>query len=64
MLSQMGHILVAVADSMMVGRLGTVPLASVSLANSVFSVIMLFGLGVSYGMTPLIASADGANDKR
>ncbi|SMD32850.1 multidrug resistance protein, MATE family [Reichenbachiella faecimaris] len=64
MLSQMGHILVSVADSMMVGRLGTVPLASVSLANSVFSVIMLFGLGVSYGMTPLIASADGANDKR
>lgn len=64
MLSQMGHILVAVADSMMVGRLGTVPLASVSLANSVFSVIMLFGLGVSYGMTPLVASADGANDKR
>lgn len=64
MLSQMGHILVAVADSMMVGRLGTVPLASVSLANSVFSVIMLFGIGVSYGMTPLIAAADGANDKR
>lgn len=64
MLSQMGHILVAVADSMMVGRLGAVPLASVSLANSVFSVIMLFGIGVSYGMTPLIASSDGANDKR
>lgn len=64
MLSQMGHILVSVADSMMVGRLGAVPLASVSLANSVFSVIMLFGIGVSYGMTPLIASADGANDKR
>ena len=64
MLSQMGHILVAVADSMMVGRLGTVPLASVSLANSVFSIIMLFGIGVSYGMTPLVAAADGANDKR
>lgn len=64
MLSQMGHILVAVADSMMVGRLGTVPLASVSFANSVFSIIMLFGIGVSYGMTPLVASADGANDKR
>ena len=60
----MGHILVSVADSMMVGRLGTIPLASVSLANSVFSVIMLFGLGVSYGMTPLIAASDGANDKR
>ncbi|MEO9967311.1 MAG: MATE family efflux transporter [Reichenbachiella sp.] len=64
MLSQMGHILVSVADSMMVGRLGTVPLASVSFANSVFSIIMLFGIGVSYGMTPLVAAADGANDKR
>lgn len=64
MLSQMGHVLVGVADSMMVGRLGTVPLASVSLANSVCSVILLFGIGVSYGMTPLIAAADGANDKR
>lgn len=60
----MGHVLVGVADSMMVGRLGTVPLASVSLANSVCSVILLFGIGVSYGMTPLIAAADGANDKR
>lgn len=64
MLSQMGHILVAVADSMMVGRLGTVPLASVSFANSIFSIVMLFGIGVSYGITPLVAAADGANDKR
>lgn len=64
MLSQIGHILVTVADSMMVGRLGAQPLASVSFANSVITVIMLFGLGVSYGMTPLVAVADGANDKK
>ena len=60
----MGHILVTVADSMMVGRLGAGPLAAVSLANSVVTVIMLFGLGISYGMTPLVAVADGANDKK
>lgn len=64
MLSQMGHILVSVADSMMVGRLGAIPLASVALANSLITVIMLFGLGVSYGMTPLVASSDGASDIR
>jgi MATE family multidrug resistance protein len=64
MLSQVGHILVVVADSMMVGHLGAVPLAAVSLASSVVSVVMLFGLGISYGMTPLVAVADGANDKR
>ena len=63
MLSQTGHILVSVSDSVMVGRLGTIPLASVSLANSVLSVIMLFGIGVSYGMTPLVAHADGAQDE-
>ncbi len=63
MLSQMGHILVSVSDSIMVGRLGAIPLASVSLALSIFSVIMLFGIGVSYGMTPLVAQADGAGDK-
>ncbi len=63
MMSQMGHILVSVSDSVMVGRLGAIPLASVSLALSIFSVIMLFGIGVSYGMTPLVAQADGENDK-
>jgi len=62
MLSQMGHIMVSLADSIMVGQLGVVPLASVSLAISVFGVIMLFGIGVSYGMTPLVAAADGADD--
>ncbi|MFY0625969.1 MAG: MATE family efflux transporter [Reichenbachiella sp.] len=64
MLSQVGHMMVGVADSIMVGQLGTVPLAAVSLGNSVFSVVMLFGIGVSYGMTPLIARADGGNDKK
>lgn len=63
MLSQMGHIFVSLADSIMVGRLGAVPLASVSLAISIFSVILLFGIGITYGITPLIASADGQDDQ-
>lgn len=63
MLSQTGHILVSVSDSVMVGQLGTIPLASVSLAMSIFSMVLLFGIGVSYGMTPLVAQADGEEDK-
>jgi MATE family multidrug resistance protein len=59
MLSHLGHIAVGVADSMMVGQLGAVPLASVSLANSIFILALMFGIGVSYGLTPLVASADG-----
>lgn len=59
MLSQLGHILVGVADSIMVGKLGAQPLAAVSLANSIFSVVLMFGIGVSIAVTPLVATADG-----
>ncbi|WOK05043.1 MATE family efflux transporter [Imperialibacter roseus] len=59
MLSQLGHISVSVADSVMVGQIGALPLAAASLGNSLFAVFMLFGIGVSYGITPLVASAYG-----
>lgn len=59
MLSHLGHIAVGVADSMMVGQLGAIPLAAVSLANSIFVLALMFGIGVSYGITPLVAAADG-----
>lgn len=59
MLSQLGQVLVGVADSMMVGRLGAVPLAAASLGNSIFTVVMMFGIGISMAITPLVAAADG-----
>ncbi len=62
-LSQLGHIMVSVADSMMVGRVGVVPLGGASLANMVVSILITFGIGISYGVTPLVAAADGANNK-
>ncbi|MFP4505183.1 MAG: MATE family efflux transporter [Cyclobacteriaceae bacterium] len=61
-LSQLGHITVGVADSVMVGELGTEPLAAVSLANSIFSLVLMFGIGVSMAITPLVAAADGEGD--
>ena len=62
MLSQLGHILVGIADSIMVGRAGTELLAAASLANSIFHVLLMFGIGLSYGITPLVAQADGEGD--
>ena len=62
MLSQLGQVLVGVADSLMVGHLGAEPLAAASLANVIFYVIMVFGLGVSLAVTPLVAAADGEKD--
>ena len=56
---QIGHIAASVADSMMVGALGTIPLAAVSLASSIASVPLAFGIGMGYGLTPMVAHAMG-----
>ncbi len=62
MLSQLGHIMVGIADSIMVGQIGPVPLAAASFANNFLGVFLMFGIGLSYGITPLVAQADGQAD--
>ena len=42
---------------MMVGHVGTSELAASSFANSVFMIGMFFGMGITFGITPLIGSA-------
>jgi MATE family multidrug resistance protein len=59
MLSQLGHVMMGVADNVMVGHLGARELAAAGLANVAFNVLLLFGIGVSYAITPLVATADG-----
>lgn len=61
MLSMLGQVMTGVADSVMVGWTGAVPLAASSFANIFFSIPLFFGVGVSYAITPLIAQANGAN---
>ena len=61
--SQLGHTMVNMADSIIVGHFaGTVQLAAVSLVNSIFMLILVLGLGISYGLTPLIAKMNGAKN--
>jgi multidrug resistance protein, MATE family len=62
MLSQLGHVMMGVVDSIMVGHVNAVSLAAASLANIAFNILMLFGIGVSYAITPLVAEADGKRD--
>lgn len=63
MIGQLGHITVSVADSVMVGQLGTFELAAAALANSLFSIFMVFGIGMAFGITPLVANAAGRGGK-
>lgn len=57
MLSQAGQVLVQQIDNMMVGRVGTTELAAASFANSVFIIGMVFGMGFTFGLTPLAGHA-------
>jgi len=61
-LSQLGHIMVGVVDTAMVGQIGTVQQAAVALSNSLYTLVLVFGLGVSYGITPLVAAADSSKN--
>ncbi|MBA3706686.1 MAG: MATE family efflux transporter, partial [Bacteroidetes bacterium] len=61
-LSQFGHIMVGVVDTAMVGQIGTIEQAAVALANSLYTLVLVFGLGISFGVTPLVAAADSSKD--
>lgn len=64
MFSNLGHVMMGVVDNIMVGHLGATSLAAAGLAFVAFNVLMLFGIGVSYAITPLVAAADGEGDTR
>ncbi|NEU06872.1 MATE family efflux transporter [Flavihumibacter sp. R14] len=62
-ISQLGHTLVHTADSVIIGHfVGTVALAAVSLVNSIFTIVLVIGIGISYGLTPLIAQENGKKE--
>ena len=63
-LTQAGQMTVQLIDNAMVGRFGTAALAASSFANNVYIVLMLLGLGIFLGVTPLVGHARGANDDR
>ncbi|MBQ4127175.1 MAG: MATE family efflux transporter [Alistipes sp.] len=56
-LSQVGQITVQLADTAMVGRYGgddPVPLAAVSYATSLFFIVFVTVMGLTFGLTPLV----------
>ncbi len=63
-IGQLGHIMVSVADTMMVGRVGVIPLAAATFAGTFYHVLMLFGIGVSYAVTPLVAATKVGDQPR
>ncbi len=56
---QLGIITMGVVDNAMVGRIGYYPLAASALANGIFFLIFVVGMGVTYAVSPLVANALG-----
>jgi multidrug resistance protein, MATE family len=59
MLSNLGHVFMGITDNIFVGHIDAKSLAAAGLATVIFNVLLLFGIGVSYAITPLVASALG-----
>ncbi len=59
-IGQVGQLTMSVADNVMVGRVGPDALAAAAIANGLFTLIMVMGLGISMAITPLAAIAMGA----
>ena len=66
-LSQVGHITVQLADTAMVGHYGgedPTPLAAVSFATSIFYIVFVAAMGLSFGLTPLVGEHFARGDNR
>ncbi len=60
---QLGHMMVGFVDTAMVGHIegiGSRAQAAMNITNSLYMLVLCFALGVGFGITPLVAAADGA----
>lgn len=62
MLSQFGTMLFGVVDTLMVGRVGIVELDAAALANVWLWGTIVVGMGIVFGLDPIIAHAHGRGD--
>jgi MATE family multidrug resistance protein len=62
MIGQLSQMLLGVADTLMVGRLGVIELAALTFASSLFHMPFVFGIGVMIAVSVLTSNRRGADD--
>lgn len=60
---QVGLMFMGVVDTLMVGRVSAAALAAVALGNLYFFFVAIFGMGVLFGLDPVVSQAVGARDE-
>lgn len=63
-LGQVGQMAMGITDSVMIGRVGKVPLAAAAFANGVYGFVFIAGLGLLLPIAVLTARAHGARQPR
>ena len=59
MMGQMSTIVMGFADTLMVGQYGTSELAAAGFVNNILGLLIIGGMGFSYGLTPVVGSLLG-----
>ncbi|MFK8011067.1 MAG: MATE family efflux transporter [Marinicellaceae bacterium] len=59
-ISQLTVMMIGVVDTIMSGRLGTLPLAAVSIGGAIWGIGVMFVLGILMATPPMISELDGA----
>lgn len=60
----MGFNIMGLIDSLMIGELSYIHLSAASLANGMFIVLTIIGMGLTFALSPLVAEADTAGKHR
>ena len=58
---QVGQMVLGLADTVMIGRVGVIPLAAAAFAGILFSVPLIFGFGILASVSILVARAFGSD---
>lgn len=61
-IGQLSTIIIMITDNVVVGNYSADALAAASLSHAIFMTLQIFGMGVTFGLTPLVASAVATKD--
>ncbi len=61
-IGQLGFVLMGVTDTLMIGRVGEVYLSAAALANGVYLILTILGMGITFAIAPLVSEANGAGE--
>lgn len=61
-IGQIGMIVLAFADTLMIGHHSTQELGAASFVNNMLNLVIIFSTGYAYGLTPIVGNLFGNND--